>query len=77
MNPAFETVENEVLGWTSQDRVLLAERIFSSLEDFSKPELKQNWENEVQRRIQSIVKGEVDGMDAQLVLKKARESLNA
>ena len=77
MNPAIETIEKEVLNWNSHDRVILAERILSSVEDFSSIGLKKRWEEEIQRRVDSIRNEDVEGLDAGLVLAKARESLNA
>ncbi len=58
------------------ERALLAQRLWDSLEDFVNPEIEQAWLEEAKKRWHEIEEGKVQCIPAEEVMKKARANLN-
>jgi putative addiction module component (TIGR02574 family) len=52
------------------------ERIIESIDDFADPKLKQEWDNEIERRVSDIESGAEKGIPFDDVMKAARRALN-
>jgi len=72
----LRVLEREVLELPPRSRVRLAEKIIESIGDYDDPELKKDWENEIERRVKEIESGSEKGIPAEQVMKEARRALN-
>ncbi|MDI6793757.1 MAG: addiction module protein [bacterium] len=66
----------KVLALPIDERVILAQRVWDSVEHFVDPEIEKAWLDEAERRWREIEQGRVQCMPAEEVMKKARASLN-
>jgi putative addiction module component (TIGR02574 family) len=76
MTKAATELAEEVLAWSSRERIEFAERILSSVEDFAEPALKEQWDRELEKRSAEIQKGVVQGVDSDAAFEAARKALN-
>jgi putative addiction module component (TIGR02574 family) len=72
----LRVLEKEILELPPRSRVLLAERLIESIEDYADPKLKAAWEDEIGRRVNEIKSGREQGIPAGEVMKTARRALN-
>ena len=72
----LRVLEKEVLELPPRSRVLLAERLIESIEDYADPALKAEWDHEIQRRVKEIKSGRETGIPAAEVMRTARQALN-
>ena len=72
----LRTLEKEVLELSPRSRVRLAERIIESIADYSDAYVKEDWDNEIERRVREIESGREKGIPAEQVSKEARLVLN-
>ena len=72
----LRALEKEVLELSPRSRVRLAERIIESIDDYSNPQLKVSWEEEIERRVKEIEAGAEKGAPAEEVMKQARRALH-
>ena len=72
----LRVLEKEVLELPPRSRVRLAEKLIESIDDYADPKLKEDWENEIERRVKEIETGAEKGIPAEQVMKEARRALN-
>lgn len=72
----LRVLEKEVLELPPRSRVRLAEKIIESIDDYSTPEIRAAWEDEIERRVREIESGDEKGIPADQVMKNARRALN-
>ena len=75
MSSALKKIEDEALKLPARSRARLAERLIASLEEIADPEAESAWRAEVERRSSQLMRGEVKGIPANKVFKKARTAL--
>lgn len=68
-------VEAVALALPREERARLAQRLIESLDD--DPEVEEAWAIEIQRRLDSIDRGEVEMIPAEQVLAEARRRLGS
>ena len=72
---ALTEVTKKAMALPVEDRVLLAQRVWESVQHFASPELEMEWLDEADRRWREIEEGKVHCQPADDVLKRARKSL--
>ncbi len=65
----------EALSLPVEDRVILAHRVWDSVEHFASAELEKAWMDEADRRWREIEEGKVQCQPAVEAMKQARDSL--
>ena len=68
-------VTNEALSLSVDERVVLAQRVWDSVEHFTSREVERAWMVEADLRWREIEEGKVECLAAEDVMKRARESL--
>ena len=68
-------VTQEALSLSVEDRAVLAQRVWESMEHFSSADVEKAWMDEVDRRWREIEEGKVQCQPAAEVMRRARESL--
>lgn len=68
-------VTNEALTLSVDERVVLAQRVWDSVEHFASREVEQAWLDAADLRWREIEDGKVQCLAADDVMKRARESL--
>ena len=68
-------VTKEALSLPVDDRVVLAQRVWDSMEHFAGSDVERAWMDETDRRWRDIEEGKVQCQPADEVMKRARESL--
>ncbi len=66
---------DQVLTLQVDERAILAQRIWESIEHFLSPEVEQAWLEEAERRWREIEEGRVQCIPAAEAIKQARNSL--
>jgi putative addiction module component (TIGR02574 family) len=69
-------ITRKALALPVEDRVILAQCVWDSVEHFASPEIEKAWLDEVDRRWLEIEEGKIQCQPANQVMKHARESLN-
>jgi putative addiction module component (TIGR02574 family) len=72
----LRVLEKKALELPPRSRVLLAERLIESIEDYTDPGLKAEWDTEIERRVKEIKSGREQGITDGEVMKNARRALN-
>jgi len=70
-------VTNEALALPVEERVVLAQRVWNSVEHFASSEIEKAWMDEADRRWVEIEEGKAQCLPADEVMRRARESLEA
>jgi putative addiction module component (TIGR02574 family) len=70
-------VTNEPLALPVDERVVLAQRVWDSVEHFASSEIEKAWMDEADRRWLEIEEGKAQCQPADEVMRRARESLEA
>lgn len=68
-------VTREALSLPVEDRVVLAQRVWDSMEHFVGADIEQAWMDESDRRWREIEEGKVECQSADEVMKRARKAL--
>ncbi|MEW6096012.1 MAG: addiction module protein [bacterium] len=76
MSPATMRLMEDVLALPTDEKVVLAQRVWDSVEHFVDSEVEKAWLDEAERRWFEIEQGRVQCVPAEEVMKKARASLN-
>jgi putative addiction module component (TIGR02574 family) len=71
MADAAEVLKN-ALALGVEDRAVLAERLFASLDDLDEAEAERLWAAEARRRLEAYREGSAQAVDADQVAEKAR-----
>jgi putative addiction module component (TIGR02574 family) len=73
-SPARE-LESRALRLPRRERARLAQRLISSLDQEVSPDVNKLWLREAERRLRELTSGNVAGIPAEKVLRKARSTL--
>ncbi len=68
-------VTKKALSLEVDDRVVLAQRVWDSIEHFASPDVEKTWMEEADRRWKDIEEGKVQCQPADEVMRRAREAL--
>lgn len=68
-------VTKEALSLPVEDRVVLAQRVWDSMEHFASADVEKAWLEEAERRWREIEEGKVQCQPAAEVMRRARERL--
>ena len=75
MGTPFDEIVNDAMRLPVRDRVRLAQRLVSSLDDQLDTDVEELWAAEADRRLEELRTGRVKGINASEALQKAREAL--
>lgn len=75
MDTSFDEIVADAMKLPLRDRVRLAQRLVSSLDDQMEANVEALWEAEAERRIEELRTGRVRGIDATEAFRKAHEAL--
>ncbi len=73
MTDKSKAVLEEALKLTADERAEVAEQLIASLEETPDADVQQAWQEEVQRRLQQIDRGEVELVDSDTVIAELRK----
>lgn len=76
MSTATVELTKKVLSLPTDERVILSQRVWDSIEHFVNPEIEKAWLDEAEKRWYEIEQGRVQCVPAKEVMKKARANLN-
>jgi len=68
-------VTKKAMALPIEDRVVLAQRVWESVQHFASRDLEKEWLNEADRSWREIEEGKVQCLPAAEVMKRARKSL--
>ena len=75
MDVRFDEIAADAMKLPLRDRVRLAQRLVSSLDDEIESGVEALWVAEAERRFEELRSGKVTGIDAAEAFKNAREAL--
>jgi putative addiction module component (TIGR02574 family) len=75
MGPSFDEIIADAMKLPLRERVRLAQRLVSSVEEQLEDNVEPLWMAEAERRLEELRAGEVKGMPATDAIRKAREAL--
>ena len=75
MGTYFDEIAAEAMKLPLRDRVRLAQRLVSSVEDQLEGDVETLWAAEAERRLAELRTGKVQGVEAGEAFRKAREAL--
>ena len=75
MGTHFEEIAADAMKLPLRDRVRLAQRLVSSLDDQMEADVEALWAAEAERRLQELRTGKVQGIEAAEAFRKAHEAL--
>jgi putative addiction module component (TIGR02574 family) len=75
MNSRLDEIEADAMKLPLRDRVRLAQRLVSSLDDEIETGVEALWLAEAERRLEELRSGTVKGIDAAEAFKNAREAM--
>lgn len=75
MDTIFDEIVADAMKLPLRDRVRLAQRLVSSLDDRLEAEVEALWAAEAERRLEELRTGRVNGIDAAGAFRKAHEAL--
>ena len=74
MTQKSQVLLEEALRLTAYERAEVAEQLIASLDEVPDSGVEQAWQEEVQRRIQQIDRGEVELIDSDTVIAELRKN---
>ncbi|MBI3696564.1 MAG: addiction module protein [Acidobacteria bacterium] len=75
MDALFDEIVADAMKLPLRDRVRLAQRLVSSLDDQIESDVEALWAAEAERRLEELRTGRVKGIDAAEAFRKAHEAL--
>ena len=75
MDTLFDEIVADAMKLPLRDRVRLAQRLVSSLDDQIETDAEALWAAEAERRLEELRTGRVKGIDAAEAFRKAHEAL--
>jgi putative addiction module component (TIGR02574 family) len=72
----LRVLEKEILELPPHSRVRLAERLIESIDPSADARLQNEWDDEIERRVNEIESGVEKGVPGAQVMKEARRALN-
>jgi putative addiction module component (TIGR02574 family) len=76
MSTRFDEIEADAMKLPLKERVRLAQRLASSLDDEIETGVEALWFAEAERRLQELCTGNVEGIDSDEAFLKARKALD-
>lgn len=76
MSTRFDEIEADAMKLPPRDRVRLAQRLASSLDDEIEPNVEALWFAEAERRLEELHTGIVESIDSDEAFVRARKILN-
>ena len=77
MSPAVDNILAQALQIPAQDRAAIAERLISSLDTETDWDFEIAWQQEVQRRVDEVERGEIVCLPWEQVLQQLRKNSRA
>ena len=75
MSTSFEEIASDAMKLPPRDRVRLAQRLVSSIDDQMEVDVESLWAAEAERRLEELRTGKVQGIEATEAFRKAHETL--
>jgi putative addiction module component (TIGR02574 family) len=75
MTDKSKVVLEEALKLTANERAEVAEQLLASLDEAHDSDVEKAWQEEIQRRLQQVERGEVELMDSDTVMAELRKKL--
>jgi putative addiction module component (TIGR02574 family) len=75
MSAALNELTDRVMELSTDERAILAQKIWNSIDDFIDPNTEQEWLDEAERRWLEIEQGSVQCISAEEAMSKARNRL--
>ncbi len=75
MDTPFDQIAADAMKLTMRDRVRLAQRLVSSLDDQVETDIESLWAAEAERRLEELRTGKAKGINAAEAFRKANEAL--
>jgi putative addiction module component (TIGR02574 family) len=73
MTQKSQVLLEEALKLTAYERAEVAEQLIASLDEVPDTDVEQAWQEEIQRRLQQIDRGEVELIDSDTVMAELRK----
>jgi putative addiction module component (TIGR02574 family) len=73
MSQKSQVILGEALKLTPHERAEVAEQLIASLDDVHDPDVEQAWQEEVQRRLLQVERGEVKAISWEEVQRRLRD----
>jgi len=75
MNAASKKLVDELLALPLDEQVAIAQVVWDHIEHFADAQVEQAWMEESERRWREIEKGKVECVEAEVAMRRARDSL--
>jgi hypothetical protein len=75
MNRRFDEIVADAMELPLRDRVRLAQRLISTVDDEVEADVESLWFTEAERRLEELRTGEAEGIDSDEAFKKAWDAL--
>jgi len=75
MNISTAELTKKVLSLSTEERIIIAQQIWESVEDFVTPDVEKEWLEESEKRWRDIEEGRVKCIPAEEVIQKVKASL--
>lgn len=75
MGTYFDEIAAQAMKLPLRDRVRLAQRLVSSVEDQTETDVETLWAAEAERRLEELRTGKVQGVEAEEAFRKAQQAL--
>lgn len=75
MGTRFDQIAAEAMKLPLRDRVRLAQRLVSSVDDQTEADVETLWVAEAERRLEELRTGKAQGVEAEEAFRKARKAL--
>jgi putative addiction module component (TIGR02574 family) len=75
MSTHLDQLTAEAMNLSLRDRVQLAQRLVSTIDDEVEPDTEALWFAEAERRLEELRNGKAEGIDSEAAFRTAREAL--
>ena len=75
MTDKTQAIVEQALKLSPTERADVAEQLLASLDEVPDTDVEQAWQEEIQRRLQQVERGEVELMDSDTVMAELRKKL--
>jgi putative addiction module component (TIGR02574 family) len=73
MRSESEALKEKILALSPDEKAIIAQEVWDSIEHFIDPEVEKAWLNEAEKRWQEIEEGKVAAISVEEAFRKARE----
>ncbi|OGC09048.1 hypothetical protein A2V82_14915 [candidate division KSB1 bacterium RBG_16_48_16] len=70
-----EALKEKILALSPDEKAIIAQEVWDSIEHFIDPEVEKAWLNEAEKRWQEIEEGKVETVPVEEALRQARNSI--